>query len=482
MKINPSKYMIRNISLCLLLLFLSNSSAQVTVDEDDNLLNTTIDSTQLQELKTGTKDRIKVDGIAAVVGDYLILESDVKKFLMNQKERSSDPSSVTACSVLRRIMENKLFAHQAVQDSIEIPVSRLQDNTEQQIAKMLEQIKSMSRLLDFYNVDSEQELRDKLFDINKEQLLTNRMQSNVTDDIEVTPEEVRNFFESIPDDEKPIFGTEVEVAQIVIRPQVGEKERQAVIDELNGYRKDVLESGSSFRSKAVIYSEDKGSRSKGGKITLSRDDAYVQEFKEKAFSLNEGEISKPFKTEFGWHILMVDKIKGRQRVVRHILRFPKITQKAIKKAREKIELIRKRIVDGEIPFDEAAREFSDEEETKADGGQLINSSNQSKRFELSKMDPKLYTRVVNLDKGQISRVYEEEQRNGKKVFKIIKVTEKYDEHRAKFSKDYPKIKELALKQKKLDELRNWQKEKAMDTYVKISENYKKCGFTGNWLN
>ena len=482
MKINLLKYMIKNVLLFSLLLFISLSHAQVTVDQDDNLLNTAIDSSQLEELKTGNKDRIKVDGIAAVVGDYLILESDVQKFMMNQKERSSDPSSVTTCSVLRRIMENKLFAHQAVQDSIEIPVSRLQDNTEQQIAKMMEQIKSMSKLLEFYNVDSEQELRDKLFDINKEQLLTNRMQSNVTSDIEVTPEEVRNFFEKIPDEEKPIIGTEVEVAQIVIKPKVGKEQRQAVIDELNGYRDDILSGGTSFRAKAVIYSEDKGSRSKGGKITLSRSDAYVQEFKEKAFSMNEGEISKPFKTEFGWHILMVDKIRGRQRVVRHILRFPKMTQEAIDKAREKLELIRKRIVDDEISFDEAAREFSDEKETKGDGGQLINSSNQSKRFELSKMDPKLYTRVINLDEGEVSRVYEEEQRNGKKVFKIITVTNKFEEHRAEFSKDYPKIKQLALKQKKLKELREWQKEKARDTYVKISKNYKKCSFTGKWLN
>ena len=481
MKMNLLKYMTKSLLITMALLFISLSQAQVTIDEDDNLLNTAIDSTQLEELKTGNKDRIKVDGIAAVVGDYLILESDVKKFMMNQRERSSDPSSVTSCSVLRRIMENKLFAHQAVQDSIEIPVSRLQDNTEQQIGKMMEQIKSMSKLLEFYNVDSEQELRDKLFEINKEQLLTNRMQSNVTSDIEVTPEEVRNFFEKIPDDEKPIFGTEVEVAQIVVKPKVGRKQRQDVIDELNGFRDDIL-AGSSFRSKAVIYSEDKGSRSKGGKITLSRSDAYVQEFKETAFSLNEGEISKPFKTEFGWHILMVEKIRGRQRVVRHILRFPKITQKAIDKAREKLALIRKRIVDGEISFDEAAREFSDEKETRGDGGQLINSSNQSKRFELSKMDPKLYTRVINLDEGEVSSVYEEEQRNGKKVFKIITVTEKFEEHRAEFSKDYPKIKQLALKQKKLKELRDWQKEKAIDTYVKISKNYKKCSFTDNWLN
>ena len=482
MRTKPLKYMTKNITLCLFLLILSISKAQVTVDEDDNLLNTTIDSTQLQELKTGSKDRVKVDGIAAVVGDYLILESDVKKFMMNQKERSSNPSDVTSCSVIRRIMENKLFAHQAVQDSIEIPISRLQDNTEQQISKMMEQIKSMSRLLEFYNVDSEQELRDKLYDINKEQLLTSRMQANVTDNIEVTPEEVRTFFEKIPDDEKPIFGTEVEVAQIVIKPQVSKKQRQAVIDELNSYRNDVLDGRGSFRSKAVIYSEDKGSRSKGGKIVLSKDDAYVQEFKEKAFSLNEGEISKPFKTEFGWHILMVDKIRGRQRVVRHILRFPKITQKDIDKARTKAKLVRKRIVDGEISFAEAAREFSDEEETKSDGGQLINSSNQSKRFELAKMDPKLYTRVVNLDNDEVSTVYEEEKRNGKKIFKIISVTERYEEHKAKFSKDYPKIKQLALKQKKLDELRTWQKQKAKDTYVKINENYKKCGFTSNWLN
>ena len=482
MKTKILKYMIKSMTLCFMLLLFSISKAQVTVDQDDNLLNTTIDSTKIQELKTGSKDRVKVDGIAAVVGDYLILESDIKKFLMNQKERSSDPSSVTSCSVLRRIMENKLFAHQAVQDSIEIPVSRLQDNTEQQISKMMGQIKSMSRLLEFYNVDSEQELRDKLYDINKEQLLTKRMQDNVTSNIEVTPEEVRTFFEKIPDDEKPIFGTEVEVAQIVINPKVSKEQRQAVIDELNGYRDDVLAGRGSFRSKAVIYSEDKGSRSKGGKIVLSKDDAYVQEFKEKAFSLNEGEISKPFKTEFGWHILMVDKIRGRRRVIRHILRFPKITQEDIDEARNKAKLVRKRIVDGEITFAEAAKQFSDEEETKADGGQLINSSNQSKRFELAKMDPKLYTRVVNLDNDEVSRVYEEEQKNGKKVFKIITVTNKYEEHRAKFSKDYPKIKQLALKQKKLDELRNWQRQKAKNTYVKISRNYKKCGFTGNWLN
>jgi len=482
MKINLLKYMIKSLLLTTFTLFISFSQAQVTVSEEDNLLNTSIDSTKLQQLKTGNKDRIKVDGIAAVVGDYLILESDVQKYLMNQKERSSDPSAVTACSVLRRIMENKLFAHQAVQDSIEIPVSRLQDNTEQQIAKMMQQIKSMSKLLEFYNVDSEQELRDKLFEINKEQLLTNRMQSNVTDDIEVTPEEVRTFFNKIPDDEKPMFGTEVEVAQIVIKPKVGEEQRQAVIDELNGYRDDIRSGGTSFRAKAVIYSEDKGSRSKGGKITLSRSDAYVQEFKEKAFSLNEGEISKPFKTEFGWHILKVDKIRGRQREVRHILRFPKITQKEIDKARKKIKLIRKRIIDGEISFDKAAREFSDEKETRGDGGQLINSSNQSKRFELSKMDPQLYTRVVNLDEGEVSNVYEEEQRNGKKVFKIITVTDKYEEHRAKFSKDYPKIKQLALKQKKLQKLIEWQKEKAQETYIKISDNYKKCSFTDKWLN
>jgi peptidyl-prolyl cis-trans isomerase SurA len=474
--------MIKKILFSLLLCCYFTANSQVTVDEDDNLLNTTIDSTKLEQLKTGTKDRIKVDGIAAVVGDYLVLESDVDKFLMNQKERSSDPSSVTGCSVLRRIMENKLFAHQAVQDSIEVPVSRLQDNTEQQISKMLEQIKSMDKLLEFYNVKNEQELRDKLFDINKEQLLTSRMQSKVVDDIEVTPEEVRNFFESIPDEERPVFGDEVEVAQIVIKPKVGEAERQAVIDELNEYRDDILNGGSSFTSKAVIYSEDKGSRSKGGKIILSRDDAYVQEFKEKAFSLNEGEISKPFKTEFGWHILMVEKKIGRRRVVRHILRFPKITQQEIDKAREKIELIRKRIVDGEIEFQKAAREYSDEEETKGDGGQLINSSNQSKRFELSKMDPKLYTKIINLNEGEVSSVYEEEQQNGKKVFKILTVTEKYEEHKAEFSKDYPKIKILALKQKKLDELKKWQKEKAKETYVKISAGYKKCGFTNKWLN
>ena len=239
--------------------------------------------------------------------------------------------------------------------------------------------------------------------------------------------------------------------------------------------------GARFSSRAVLYSDDRASRSQGGRIEVSRDAPLVKEFKDKAFSLEEGEISKPFKTQFGWHILMVDKIRGQFVDVRHILKFPEITSQDIKKAKEKIEIIRQRIVDGEISFEEAAKEFSDEEETRESGGQLINDLTLDKRFELSKMDPELYNKIINLEQGQVSPVYTEANRRQQPFFKILSISKRIEEHEADFNRDYSRISELALRQKKIKEIQKWQKEKMKDTYIKISEDFKSCGFANDWL-
>jgi len=197
--------------------------------------------------------------------------------------------------------------------------------------------------------------------------------------------------------------------------------------------------------------------------------------------MQEGEISEPFKSPFGYHIIFLEKIRGQEYDVRHILLIPEVSRSAIKEAKDRLESVRKNIVDGNITFAEAARESSDERETKFQGGQLINPQTQDYNFELTKMDPEVYGQIQDLENNAISNVLADQDRTGNVKFKILTVTDRIDEHEADYARDYLKIKELALNEKRLETIDKWQQEKIMDTYIKISSNYRDCDFNSNWL-
>ena len=308
------------------------------------------------------------------------------------------------------------------------------------------------------------------------------MQQAIIEEIEVTPDEVRQFFNKIAEDERPQFGTEMRVAQIVVVPETTQEEVDKVINRLNEFRADVLDNGASFTTKAVLYTQDPGSKRTGGKFTLNRKrPVMVKEFREVAFSLQEGEVSKPFKTDFGYHIIKLEKIRGQEFDVRHILLIPEVTPTAIQLAKEKLEKVRESIVNGEITFAEAAREASDEEETKFDGGQLRNPETQDYNFELTKMDPELYSQIQNLKDNEVSPVLKDQDRIHPVKFKILTVTARVDEHEANFAQDYLKIKALALQEKQLNAIEKWQEEKIMDTYIKINGELRTCDFNSNWF-
>ena len=306
------------------------------------------------------------------------------------------------------------------------------------------------------------------------------MQRKIVDNIEITPEETRSFFKRIPEADRPRFGAEMEIAQIVVVPKISQDEKQKVIDKLNTIRQEVLD-GASFSTRAVIYTDDRASASSGGFYKINRKTGFVKEFKDVAFSLAEGEISKPFETEFGYHIIQVEKIKGQDLELRHILLMPKVSQEAMKEAKDKIELISKRISNKEITFEDAARTMSDEKETRANGGVLINPKTQDTHFELTKMDPELYGQVSNLKDNEISApILIDDPREGKK-FKIITVSNRIDEHIADYSRDYTKIRELALKEKQINAIAKWTTTKIKETFIKINKDYKGCVFTNNWV-
>ncbi len=440
-------------------------------------------STQKQMDSTQQSARKKVDGVAAVVGDFVVLDSDIDKEYIQLQARGVSIAQITRCQLFGKLLEDKLYAHHAIQDSITVNELEIRSNIEQQINAFLEQKGgSMAELLEFYGKDSEESLREEMFEINKNSTLAVEMQKKIVADVEVTPEEVREYFNEIPKDSLPTFGTELKVAQIVIIPDVTKESRQAVIDKLKGFKADVIENGASFTTKAVFYSDDVASRSKGGMYTLNRKrPQMVKEFRDVAFSLQEGEISDPFETDFGYHIVLLEKVRGQEYDVRHILLRPEITDESIKESKDKINKIRERIMSGDLTFGDAAREFSDEKETRNDGGQLTNPYTQDFNFELTKIDTELYAQIQDLKDDEISLVLQDQDRVNRIKFKILTVTDRINEHKANFAKDYLKIKRLAEQEKQYETIRKWQDEKINDTYVKISGDYKSCEFDGNWL-
>lgn len=424
--------------------------------------------------------RLKVDGVVAVVGDYVVLDSDIDLSFKEMQAQNMSTEGVSRCEILGKLMEDKLYAHQAIQDSVIVSDAQVNEQVNRRVDYFVEQLGSKEKMVEYFKKKDYDSFQTELFEMVKIQLLTEEMQKKVMDDVEITPEEVRQFFAKFAKEDIPVFGAEMEVAQIVVKPDIPQEEKQKVIDKLKQIKKEVQE-GSSFYSKAVLYSEDPGSVSSGGYYKMNRKTQFVKEFKDVAFSLEEGEISEPVETEFGYHLIYVEKIRGQERDVRHILMVPKVTPESLAKAKEKIEKIRQKITSGQITFAEAARSESDDKETRNSGGLLINPQSLGTRFELTKLDPTVYNEVSDLKDNQVTDPILDTDRRGAKTYKLLTVTNRYDQHEADYAKDYTKIKDLALKEKQIKTIAKWSEEKIKAAYIKVSKDYQNCKFVNNWL-
>lgn len=472
LKIRSMKFINNRIMLVLALaLSLNLAGAQEIIPETEQ------DSVKPEPMFQG---RSKVDGVVAVVGDFVVLDSDIDMMYRELQTQNVPIKDITRCELLGKLMEDKLYAHQAIQDSIIISDAEVNETMNRQIDYFVQQLGSPEKMVTYFKKKNLETFKQELFELIKNQKLTEQMQKKIIDEVEITPEEVRQFYASFKPEELPRFGAEMEIAQIVIKPEITQAEKQVVIDRLKQIKKEVQD-GASFYSKAVLYSQDPGSQSSGGYYKINRKTPFVKEFKDVAFSMAEGEISDPVETEFGYHLILVEKIKGQDLELRHILITPKPTQESIQKAKEKIENIRQRIINGEISFADAARSESEEKETRNSGGLLVNPKTFDNRFELTKMDPSLYNRVADLKDNEISKPILDEGQRGDKSWKIMMVTNRYDEHVADYAKDYTKIKDLALKEKQMKAIAKWSSEKIKDTYVKVSGNYRECNFANKWV-
>ncbi|HFS68071.1 MAG TPA: peptidylprolyl isomerase [Flavobacteriia bacterium] len=425
--------------------------------------------------------RIKVDGIAAVVADQIVLNSEIGQLKLQLKQQGLDAKNLDDCKILERLLQNKLLQVEAKKDTlITVNDKEIENMVNQQIDYMKTQMGgSIDKVLEFYNKKTLAELKAELTKLDKNKKLAEQMRQKITKDVDISPEEVKKFYDDIPKDKVPEIGTQVELQQIIIKPRPDKEAEQKVIDKLKDIKKKV-ENGASFRSQAVLYSEDPGSRANGGKYVINRKSAFVQEFKDVAFSLDKGQVSEPFKTQFGWHILTVEEINGQERVVRHILMVPEINFLNRRAAEKKLDTIRKRILDKELTFAEAAKAFSNDEETKKTGGTIINPNTGESMLELTMLDANMHQLVQDMKEGEMTEVLTEKDRTGQELYKLIRVSKRIEAHKMDYVKDYPKIKELALEQKKEKVLIKWMNEKIKNNYVKINPEFQHCKFDSNW--
>ncbi|RBW55897.1 peptidylprolyl isomerase [Tenacibaculum sp. E3R01] len=445
------------------------------------LKNTSLLLTLFLTVLTLKAQQNKIDGVAVVVGKNIVLDSDIDKFKQEIELRSEGKITITDCEMLEELMQQKLLAHHAVVDSITVSQSEIDSKVKRSIDYFLNQYGSKEKMLKVYNFNSVDEMRRELVKVQRENTLIEKEQQKITEKIDVTPEEVRVYFNGLKEkNELPEIPAEVGLAQLVLYAEATKEESDRVVEKLNKIKKEV-EEGSSFKLKAIINSDDPSvTRNQGNMGVITKETQFIKEFKEVAFSLDEGQISEPFKTIFGYHIIQLHKIKGKGREVSHILMQPEISDEKLKETKDEIERIVAEVKEGKITFDEAVKKYSEDDDTKNSGGLLVNPYTQEPTFELTRMPPDLFARISELKQGQLSDVFYDETRGGEKMYKVIFVKNRTDTHKADIVEDYVRMQQFALAKKKEETVTKWSKEKIQETYIKLGNEYKKCTFKKDW--
>ena len=426
--------------------------------------------------------KVKIDGVAVVVGKNIVLDSDIEKFKQEVELRSEGKIKISNCEMLEELMQQKLLAHHAVVDSVTVSKSEIDSRVDRSIQFFTQEYGSVDKVVAAYGFNDIDDLKKELSRVQKENALIEREQAKVTEDVDVTPEEVRLYFNGLKQKEElPEFPAEVELAQIVIKAEPTEEENKRVIDKLTEIRRQIIEDGASFKLKAIINSDEPNVGQTGGFLgPVTKETQFIKEFKEVVFTLDEGQISEPFKTDFGYHIVLLHKIKGKAREVSHILIMPQVTDEKLKETKDQLEKVRQELVDGKITFEEAVKKYSQDEDTKNSDGLYINPYTGEPTWELTRMDPALYGRINELQTGEYSEVFYEETNTQKKMYMLILMKNRTNTHTADLVKDYVKVQQLALAKKKEETIEKWSKEKILETYIKLGEDYKKCTFKANW--
>lgn len=410
------------------------------------------------------------DKVIAVVGKNPILYSEIEDQYLQYKAQGSE---VDRCVIFEEMLAQKLLVTQAEIDSIEITDGEVELELEQRLTYFINQIGSEQKLVEYFG-KSIVEIKEDMRDMVREQITTQRMQAEIVKGMSITPKEVREFFEKMPADSVPYVDSEIELSQIIMYPRSSEQAIFEVKEKLLEIRERVL-NGENFATLAVLYSQD-GAATKGGDIGwLSRaelDPVYAKA----AFALKPNQVSRIVESSFGFHLIqLIDKTEDRVRT-RHIIMQPKISVEAREELKGRLDSLATLIRLDSIPFDKAAMFYSQDEDTRLNGGLRINPATLNTRFKANEFSTTEYYIIRNMKVGEISEAFESVDKKNKKVYKIILLKSRTEPHKANLKQDFDMIKSMALNEKRAKIVDQWLEDKAKDVYIRMEEPYDGCTF------
>ncbi len=430
------------------------------------------------QLMAQPENRKVIDEVIAVVGDEIVTKSALETQYLQYLSQGQKVTDDLRCIIMEDLLFQKLLLNQAKVDSVVVTEGQVESEMERRMRYFIGQVGSEKALEAYYKKSIEQiksELRVSL----EEQLLVQTMQDKITSDVSITPAEVKAFFNSFPTDSLPLINSEVEVAQIVMYAPISEESKEAAKAKLRDF-KERIRNGESFSTLAVLYSDDKGSAKKSGEIGYIGRAEVEPEFAQAAFRLKPGQISEVFSTRYGYHIVELIDRKGEKVNVRHILIKPSIDYVGLEEAKVRLDSIAKVIEEDTVTFEQMALKYSEDEESKNNGGLIVNPYSGTATYQVDQLDPSLFFMIDKLEVGEISAAFSTSDQRNREGYRIVKLMKRTEPHRANLDQDYQKIKNVALQQREQEEVQDWIKDKLENAYVKIDDKYSDCEFSNQW--
>ena len=422
------------------------------------------------------------DKIIVIVGkNRIILQSELEIQVAQAKAQDPGFNDSNKCGVLQQMILSKMLMEQAERDSIRVSDEDVEGQLDNRI-RYFTQLYGSKEKLEQVSGKTIYQLKEDYRDVIKDQMLAEKVQGQVLENVKITPAEVDAFYKKIPVDSLPFFPATVEVGQIVIDPPVSQEMEDYAHQRIEDIRKKIVEEGKSFETMAGIYSEDPGSRDNGGKYDgVTRNGPWVQEFVTATFKLQNGEISPIIKTKFGYHIIQMVNRKGDEADIRHILIKPTITNADIQKALSKLDSIRTLIVSGKMTFQEAVGKFSTDEAAKRTGGMIADPATGVTELDMTKLDPVMVLLLDSMKQGDFSAPHVFMTDQHERSARFVYLRTRTSPHKANLKEDYGKIQEVALAEKKRNKLQGWVTTKLPTYYLKIDPEYGTCGVLKSWM-
>lgn len=419
-----------------------------------------------------------VDGLVAVVGDKIILKSDVESEYANWIAQGNDPDPDMKCIIIDQLLTNKLMLRQAELDSLEVSDEEIEGQIDRRMRYFISMIGSRDKLEEFYGksiLEIKEEFRPQI----KEMVLAQKMQEQITQNVTISPREVQAYFAKVPADSIPYFDAEIEIGQIVLFPEIGPVQKEFTIEKLGDIRSRILK-GENFTTLALLYSEDPGSAKEGGSLGFFGRGEMVPEFEAVAFKLKPGEISSVIRTKFGYHILQLVERRGDRVHCRHILIKPPVGNRELDGARIRLDSIRKEITAGNLDFTAAVRKHSEDEESKQNGGMLMEANSGTSTFTINQLTPDVYFAIDKLKPGEMSDPQPYSAPDGSRGFRVFYLKSRTSPHQANLDTDYARIQNAALSMKRIETVQAWFMKTKVKTYINIDQEYLSCENLSRW--